>query len=292
MTFSLIKNYNLESEWNDSFNQLAMKTFDIDFTTWYKKGYNEQVFNRFSIHVHNKIVASVSTYHTTLFMDHTAYQALQIGTVMTDRAYRHQGLATQLLQEVLQHYEQEVDVFYLLANETVLDFYPKFGFERVIETQFSTKNLLNDPATTTLRRLSINSAKDQAIIERIVDQAVIQNTVFSVQPLPSISYFHILIEMPDIIYYCQQWDALLLYEIEGKTVHLYDVLSPKKVDLEKLIRSVQAFQQKYIRFYFTPAIQDAFITKQKIQEDDDCLFVKFNKEKFPPHCYIAMTTRA
>ena len=41
---------------------------------------------------------------------------IQIGTVMTDEAYRRQGLAKKLMDHVVNQYKDSCDGFYLFAN--------------------------------------------------------------------------------------------------------------------------------------------------------------------------------
>lgn len=70
--------------------------------------------------------------------------------------YRNQGLSGKLMNHIIEVYEQEYNFIYLFANESVLDFYPKFGFEKVQESSFSLKfsGLEMQQATThSLRRL-------------------------------------------------------------------------------------------------------------------------------------------
>lgn len=62
---------------------------------------------------------------------------------MTDPQYRCRGLSAALIQEVLQEWRDRCNGFYLYANQTVLDFYPRFGFERAIETQYALPLTIN-----------------------------------------------------------------------------------------------------------------------------------------------------
>ena len=52
---------------------------------------------------------------------------------MTKETYRDQGLSRRLIEEILKDYQGKVDMIFLFTNETVLEFYPKFGFSRVME---------------------------------------------------------------------------------------------------------------------------------------------------------------
>ena len=58
---------------------------------------------------------------------------IQIGTVMTKKNFRELGLSRFLMEQVLQEWDSKCDLIYLYANKSVLDLYPKFGFNPVKE---------------------------------------------------------------------------------------------------------------------------------------------------------------
>ncbi|WP_326717516.1 GNAT family N-acetyltransferase [Vagococcus jeotgali] len=72
----------------------------------------------------------------TFVINKKKHQVLQLGTVMTKETYRDQGLSRRLIEEILKDYQGKVDMIFLFANETVLEFYPKFGFSRVMEDSY------------------------------------------------------------------------------------------------------------------------------------------------------------
>jgi len=53
---------------------------------------------------------------------------IQLGTVMTDSSYCGKGLNRYIMENILEEYKGNTDGIYLFANDTVLDYYPKFGF--------------------------------------------------------------------------------------------------------------------------------------------------------------------
>ena len=65
---------------------------------------------------------------------------IQIGTVMTDEAYRRLGLANKLMDHVVKQYKDDCDGFYLFANLDAVDFYDKCGFSKEAEYCYSVKN--------------------------------------------------------------------------------------------------------------------------------------------------------
>ena len=64
--YEIIKNYRDNEQLRHSFNELAMKTFDIDFEDWYQNGYWTDRYNPRSIVIDGKVVANVSV-NTTVF---------------------------------------------------------------------------------------------------------------------------------------------------------------------------------------------------------------------------------
>lgn len=65
-----------------------------------------------------------------------ALEAIQIGTVATLPEYRGRGLAGKLQRHVQNEFARRFDLIFLFANPSVVDFYPKFGFQRIRQTAY------------------------------------------------------------------------------------------------------------------------------------------------------------
>ena len=85
---------------------------------------------------------------------------IQLGTVMTAPSCRKQGLSRFLLEEIKKDWEGRCDGMYLFANNTVLDFYPRFGFSRQEQYQCSLPVL---PQKGVIRKLSMDKPEDRRI---------------------------------------------------------------------------------------------------------------------------------
>lgn len=55
---------------------------------------------------------------------------------MTHPDNRHLGLAAKLMKHIIEKYEKDYDFIYSFANDTVLEFYPKFDFGQVQESNY------------------------------------------------------------------------------------------------------------------------------------------------------------
>lgn len=101
-------------------------------------------------------------------------KAIQLGTVMTDEHYRKKGLIRKLMDTILKEYEN-YDLIYLFANHSVLDFYPKFGFKKVIEGKYEldTKEInrleLNNE---NIIKLDLENEEQKNIIKRLAENRV------------------------------------------------------------------------------------------------------------------------
>ena len=119
-----------------SFFSLAEQIFGISFAEWHRGGYWQQSYLPYALVEGEEVVANVSvnTMEFLRFGERKRY--VQLGTVMTAPRFRGQGLARQLLEHVLLEWESCCQGIYLYANDTVLNFYPKFGFQPQEEYAF------------------------------------------------------------------------------------------------------------------------------------------------------------
>ncbi|MEB9735185.1 GNAT family N-acetyltransferase [Bacillus cereus] len=137
--YQLISDYKQNEKYKESFNDLAKHVFELDFKGWYDRGCWNDNYICYSYVDGDKVIANTSINKMNVISNGKEYKAIQLGTVMTHPDYRHQGLATKLMNHIIKKYEKNYNFIYLFANDTVLEFYPKFGFEKVQESSFSLK---------------------------------------------------------------------------------------------------------------------------------------------------------
>ena len=121
----------------DSFNQLARLTYGFDFLAWRQCGLWTNGYQPHCLIADGQVVANISVIRMAFCWEGRPLSMIQLGTVMTRPDFRGRGLSRYLMERILQVYGGTVDLIYLFANHTVLEFYPKFGFSPVEETLFS-----------------------------------------------------------------------------------------------------------------------------------------------------------
>ena len=130
----LISDYMRDDTYRHLLNELTRKTFGFDFESWVTQGYFEGDYIPYSFMDEGKIVSNVSANRMKFMQNGSVKYYVQIGTVMTDEAYRRQGLAAKLMKHVIEKYEQECDGIYLFGDLSASEFYRKMGFK--VENQY------------------------------------------------------------------------------------------------------------------------------------------------------------
>ena len=107
-----------------SFNELTRQTFGFDFVNWYEAGHWGDFYVPHVLLDGEKVVSNVSVNFMQFDLQGKKKNYIQLGTVMTDKNYRGQGLNRELMERILSEYEGKVNGIYLFGNDDVLDYYP------------------------------------------------------------------------------------------------------------------------------------------------------------------------
>ncbi|MFD1032656.1 GNAT family N-acetyltransferase [Metaplanococcus flavidus] len=291
--YKLVSGYRNDESLKGSFNALAMKTFGLDFRGWYNRGYWDDNYIPYSFVDEGKIIANASVFKMSVIIQGIAYNGIQIGTVMTDVAYRNQGLSKQLMEQIMKEHENACDFMYLFANDTVLDFYPRFGFTRLNESEFFLeveKSSIQRNEETEVERLTIEN--DLALLERYAKDRYVNSTVLDVKHSESLLMFYFTLVFPNSIFYLEELETVVLMAEESGTLHIYDIISLKAPDIEGLLASILEETTEKAVFHFTPDFAIEGMEATVTPNDADALFVLMKKPllegnfKFPltSHC--------
>ncbi len=208
-----------------------------------------------------------------LLIDGKRKEAIQLGTVMTDPDYRGQGLAGCLMKRVVTAYEGCCDFIYLFANHAVLDFYPKFGFNRVEEFQPTVTADQLRPFNGEIRKLDISRAIDLEILERLTMNRVPISPYISAVEDHSVLNFHCTYLCRDRLFYLPREDMIVVAECSENHVVLLDIISKKPFSTERVIGYFADGKRAEIRFGFIPNLDDSYHLKYT-PSTEDVLFMR------------------
>lgn len=274
----LIKDYRDNNQLRQSFNQLAIKTFGLNFEDWYQNGYWKEKYIPYSILHENEIVANVSVNIMQFIFEGERKNYIQLGTVMTDEKYRGQGLAKRLIREIEKDYQDKTDGYYLFANDSVLDFYPKFGYEKAVEYQYEKEVSIQQEKS--IIQLSMKNKKQWKVLEEAIENSV-PNSRLEMVNNTELIMFYVTKFMQDNVYYNERQDTYVIAEIEEGRLFIHNVFSKTKVDIDEMIHSFGS-EVRHVVLGFTP-IDNRDYDVIEVSEEDTTLFVKgisdFNKSK-------------
>ena len=121
------------SSYTEAYHRFISTVFPgISFEPWQKAGFWTKDYLPYSIIQKGNIISNVSVSLMTVLVNGERLDAAQIGAVGTVPEYRKQGLSRLLINHVIDIYSKKSDLIFLFANDSVMDFYPKFGFIKIL----------------------------------------------------------------------------------------------------------------------------------------------------------------
>ena len=257
---TIVKNIRDDAGLRSSFNRLAEKTFELNFENWYQNGYWKDNYIPYAAVREGQVVANVSVNPMAFSENGVTRHYIQLGTVMTDPAFRGQGLCRLLMEAVEKDWADRAEAIYLFANDTVLDFYPRFGFRRVPESRFFAPlstcmplsacaplsafapeafgSVSKSPDTTPVPGtvpdkpavlVPMTDPANRAALERAILSGVPQGS-FDMAGNPGLILFYASQFLTENVWYLPACDAWVIAEEEGDTLLLDAIFAPRPVD--------------------------------------------------------------
>ena len=258
-----------------SYNRLAEKTFGLSFEEFYQNGYWTDKYIPYSLIDDGKVIANASVNILKSFYNGQEKRCIQIGTVMTDSDYRNQGLSRYLIERILSEWKETCDTMYLFANDSVLDFYPKFGFVKAVEYQCSS------PITPTkgcVRKLDMSHASDREFLKRYYSKSN-PYSALAIKDNYELLMFYCTSLMKDCVYFLEDFDAVIIASNKNEILTCYDIFSDGNHAMIEMVSRVAESQIRTVVFGFTPAEHAAFHSRI-LEEEDTTLFVLKGKDNW------------
>ena len=163
----------------------------------------------------------------------------------------------------------------------MLDFYPKFGFRRVEEYQYSKEINLQVSQPKVIKLNMLDNQSKELLFNKVNQSAPFsQLSMIDDASLVMFSYTAI---REDNVYYIKELDAVVIADFEQDTLYLKDVFCETEVPLDKVISVLASNETTKVVLGFTPNEKDSF--DESILIPVDALFILddrwglFNNEK-------------
>ena len=252
-----------------SFNALTRATFGFDFTGWYDAGHWGELYIPHALILDGTVVSNVSVNHMVFDLDGVRKHYLQLGTVMTDKACRGQGLNRRIMEKILSEYADQVDGIYLFGNDSVLDYYPKFGFRPAVETEYY---LPRDRFSTPY---SIEPAQPEELYDAV--KAVRSNPNDAMYMCENLGLYQFWCgaEYGENVYCIPEAHAYVIAVREGQTLYIHQIIGESKLELARLAASFGSDVTEAV-FGFTPA--DRHTLPCRPHKEEDCTLFLLGKD--------------
>lgn len=265
----IINDYRDDAVLRRSFNELAGKTFGLDFEDWYQNGFWEDAYNPYSVVENGQVVANVSVNVTDLLFDGSIKRFLQLGTVMTEETHRHQGCIRAIMERIDADYHGKTDGIYLFANDSVLDFYPRFGFQKSREYQYSLS--LHSAGPCRFVPAAMDCAAAWARLEQAAERSIFRGRL-DLTGNRGLLLFRVTKFMRDSVYYHAPSSTYVVADRQGTDLFLHNVFSDTLTELTDVL-DLFGEEIRQVTLGFTP-VQNAGYQVAELQEDDCTLFIR------------------
>lgn len=240
-----------DAHWHEAFIRYVPEVFPrVNFRRWYELGGWDERYRAFAIANDGAIVANASLQQMRIVLDGRELTGWQLGAVGVLPEWRGQGLQRRIMPRLLEAAAAE-DIVFLFANEDVLDFYPRFGFRRVIESVFGAGYTVA-PSATRLRRLSLDRADDRMLLARLAAQSRPVTDLFGARDYGGVLLWYWANFYQDCVHYCAEDDAIVIAEQEGDMLCVCDILTRGPIDLPSYLPRIATSPARRVEFGFTP----------------------------------------
>lgn len=264
---NIIHGYRTDKQLRDSFNRLAEQTFGLNFEGWYQNGFWGDNYDPHSIVIDGEVVSNVSVNRTDLVFGGRRYHILQLGTVMTAPEYRGRGLNRAIMEYIEREYA-DADGIYLFANDTVVDYYPRFGFRPGRELVYHKAVAASD--TCRAEQVLMDGPATWDRLAKAMEKSTFREGCPMVDN-PGLIFFYASQFMTDAVYHIPSLDAWVIAEQEGKSLTIHNIFADASVTVEDVAAAFMGVEE--ICLGFAPENAEGW-ESYELQEEDTHFFVK------------------
>lgn len=272
------KIYKNDSAVLDSYNELTRNTFGFDFVKWHEEGHFGDMYVPHVIMEHDKVVSNVAVNKMQFDVGGNIKNYIQLGTVMTDEAHGRQGLNRKIMESILQEYADKVDGIYLFGNDSVLNYYPKFGFVPCKEYEYYFSYVKNeDGLSYSLEKVDISDCeqakKVYEMLETYCTELSLQNENDAMYMSENLGLYHFWMDSVyrDDIYYLPEREAYVIGRLEDEKLYIYQIIGRNKVELARVAKAFEGEFSEVVLGY-TPVHKEGLSVREH-KEEDCTLFI-------------------
>lgn len=271
---NMVSNYRDNLELREDFFLFIPSVFsEAHFKEWYEKKYWTDTYIPFSLLHENKIISNVSATKMNILVQGQLVQGIQIGSVATASEWMGKGLAKYLLNNVMDYFAQSTDLFFLFAYESVLNFYPKFGFRQVRESLYLNETNIRKPQYQA-RKLDMHNEADVILIKSLLLDRKPITQIFGAVEYDFVAMWNFLNVYQNHLYYLEKESLLFVKKEENEQLIIWDIVSKHDFDMNDAVSKVMISPDITSILYYFPPDQLNFSYDRIVPDMSSHLFVK------------------
>lgn len=217
---------------------------------FHQKGFWDSTYCPFTYFQKEKAAANVSMFSMPLLVEGKCIRAAGIQSVMTHPDHRGKGLMKKLFHHMLERLDQTYDCALLMTNQPGL--YIPFGFQEAEQYSFKAAFMHPGRINASLKRLDLFQENGLTLTRHLFEKRQPLSERF--WPMRYQSSFYLNMYSPffqERVYYSEDLNAILIYEVKEGILKLYDILAEKIPAMDDLAKQIpEAFNQ--IECHFCP----------------------------------------
>ena len=251
------------------FDEHIQEVYGFSFSPWLERKLWDERYESYSVIANGRILANVCIFKTDMLIGGQPVRAHQFGAVSTRASERNKGLSRRLLEHVLSIYPDTLA--FMAANPSALDFYPRFGFRRV-QTYRPEIAVSIDNSPDKAVRLDPD---DSLVLGALHGPRVYSGLVDSMNT-QSVQRFHLLLNHPEDICLLPNCGVIVIARQDGEKLYLADVIAPKPLAFDSLMRELPFCGVKRVEFGFCPNWLDVVPDWNPANMDEEPYFIRGN----------------
>lgn len=235
---------------HERFHAFVPLTFRrVDFRRWDERGGWNDDFEAWLLEQDGEVVASVGLTRMRLVVGGEERNGCQLGAVAAHPARRGLGHSRVLLDAVLAQIDADACPALLFANESVLAFYPRFGFRPVAQQRFAAEAVVLPAAAAPLCDVADATARER--LADLCHDAPANDSAFGARDYFTALLWH-LTYRPIRACWLDEGHAIAAVERRDDVLVLHDLVARRPFNLAAALPSLIDAPVSRIEFGFAP----------------------------------------
>lgn len=217
----LVSNFFDKPEYAEPFYSLQKDVFSrIDLKWAHKRGYLRDT-TPFGLFDGGRALSIATATRSDISIKGKVLNAVQLGTVATDTNHLMRGYSARVMRAILKQFPDRT--IFLFANDDVVDFYPRFGFQPMKESVYT--RVLPRGGKHRFIKLDLAQTGNLALVRRLLEKRCILSNHFCITDYARLAEWYCRVFYADLLWVDECRETLLVAKENEGQLSIYDLVS-------------------------------------------------------------------